>query len=116
MKKAILVLVAIALIFGIFAGCAKEEAAEAAEAAPAAAEPVVFKFVNGAEPESLDPAQIEGNVEHNIYTALFEGLVGYDPESLDAVPEWPRAGKYPMITSPGLSISEKMLYGLTELL
>ena len=86
MKKAILVLVAIALIFGIFAGCAKEEAAEAAEAAPAAAEPVVFKFVNGAEPESLDPAQIEGNVEHNIYTALFEGLVGYDPESLDAVP------------------------------
>ncbi len=88
MKKAILMLIAAALIFGSLAGCAKEEKASgtAMEAAPAAAEPVVFKYVNGAEPESLDPSVIEGNVEHNIYMALFEGLVGYDPESLDAVP------------------------------
>ena len=88
MKKAILLLLAAALIFTVFAGCAKEEekTAEVKEAAPAPAEPAVLRFNNGAEPESLDPAVIEGVPEHNIYMSLFEGLVSYDPESLDAVP------------------------------
>ena len=89
MKKALLALLVVALIFGVFAGCAKEEKAadaKTADAAPAAAEPVVLKYHNGAEPESLDPAVIEGVPEHSIYMALFEGLVTYDPESLDAIP------------------------------
>ena len=59
---------------------------EAAGDSAAAAEPVVFRYHNGAEPESLDPAVIEGVPEHSIYMALFEGLVTYDPVSLDAVP------------------------------
>ncbi|MDD3366125.1 MAG: peptide ABC transporter substrate-binding protein, partial [Sphaerochaetaceae bacterium] len=47
--------------------------------APAPAVPaedaVVFKLVNGAEPESLDPHQIQGVPEHRIYETIFEGLV-----------------------------------------
>ncbi len=59
---------------------------KAAEPAPVAAEPVVFKMVNGAEPESLDPHLIQGVPEHRIYESLFEGLYAYDPVTADAVP------------------------------
>lgn len=88
MKKLIVAALLILMIVPafIFAG-GKQEASTGTEAAPAPmAEPVVFKFDNGAEPESLDPAVIEGVPEHNLYMALFEGLVTYDPESLDAIP------------------------------
>ncbi len=47
---------------------------------------MVFRLVNGAEPESLDPHQIQGVPEHRIFEALFEGLVAYDPKTADAVP------------------------------
>ncbi|MHC1693137.1 MAG: peptide ABC transporter substrate-binding protein [Sphaerochaetaceae bacterium] len=65
--------------------------APAAPAAPAAvATPAkdlkVFKLVNGAEPESLDPHQIQGVPEHRLYEAIFEGLVAYDPKTADAIP------------------------------
>ena len=53
---------------------------------PVAAEPAVFKLVNGAEPESLDPHMIQGVPEHRIYESIFEGLYAYDPETADAVP------------------------------
>jgi oligopeptide transport system substrate-binding protein len=49
-------------------------------------EPVVFRLINGAEPESLDPHQIQGVPEHRIFEAIFEGLVAYDPKTADAVP------------------------------
>ena len=49
-------------------------------------EQVVLRYNNGAEPESLDPALVTGVPEHNIYMALFEGLVTYDPETLEPVP------------------------------
>ena len=86
MKKMILAVLLIMLIVPafIFAGGKQEE--PAVGAAPAAAEPVVFKFNNGAEPESLDPAVIEGVPEHYVYTSLFEGLVSYNPETLGAEP------------------------------
>ncbi len=42
-------------------------------------------FVNGAEPESLDPAIITGQPEGRIVNALFEGLLSYD-EHGQAVP------------------------------
>ncbi len=61
----------------------------AATPAPAPAveeDGVVFKLINGAEPESLDPHQIQGVPEHRIYETIFEGLVAYDPETADAVP------------------------------
>lgn len=41
---------------------------------------------NGAEPQSLDPAKIQGVPEHRINLALFEGLVTYDPETGTAAP------------------------------
>ncbi len=42
-------------------------------------------FVNGAEPETLDPAIITGQPEGRIVNALFEGLCAYDENGL-AVP------------------------------
>ncbi|MGE4454999.1 MAG: peptide ABC transporter substrate-binding protein, partial [Sphaerochaeta sp.] len=66
----------------------KAEAEPAAPAPAAVAEPaapakdeIVFRISNGAEPESLDPALIQGVPEHRIFEALFEGLVAIDPET-----------------------------------
>ena len=89
MKKLIVAVLLVMMLVPafIFAGGKQEESASPeAQAAPAAAEPVVIRYHNGAEPESLDPAVIEGVPEHSIYMSLFEGLVTYDPESLDAIP------------------------------
>jgi oligopeptide transport system substrate-binding protein len=46
----------------------------------------ILRYVNGPEPESFDPAVSSGQGEARIYMALFEGLVEYDPKSLDAIP------------------------------
>ena len=45
-----------------------------------------FIVNNGAEPQSLDPSHIQGNVEHRVFMALFEGLVIYDPVTSRALP------------------------------
>ncbi|MCG8572105.1 MAG: peptide ABC transporter substrate-binding protein [Spirochaetes bacterium] len=45
-----------------------------------------FILVNGAEPETLDPALMSGVPEHKIYMSLFEGLVSYDPKTCQPVP------------------------------
>jgi len=58
----------------------------AAAPAPAAKKELVFRISNGAEPESLDPALIQGVPEHRIYETIFEGLVAIDPESALAIP------------------------------
>lgn len=84
MKKLIVIAMLLLMVVPAFIFAGGDQEADAA--APAAADPVVFRFNNGAEPESLDPAVIEGVPEHAIYMCLFEGLVSYDPESLDAVP------------------------------
>jgi oligopeptide transport system substrate-binding protein len=46
----------------------------------------ILRYVNGDEPESLDPPVSTGQPEARIYMALFEGLVEYNPKSLNAVP------------------------------
>lgn len=46
----------------------------------------ILRYVNGGEPESFDPAISSGQPEARIYMSLFEGLVEYDPKSLDAIP------------------------------
>ncbi len=46
----------------------------------------LLRYVNGGEPETLDPAISSGQPEAHIYMALFEGLVEYDPKSLRAIP------------------------------
>lgn len=93
MKKLTVIMLAFAIVCSMaFAQAAAESSAPVAApaAAPvvaaAPAEPVVFKIANGAEPESLDPHQIQGVPEHRIFEALFEGLVAVDPETADAVP------------------------------
>jgi len=54
--------------------------------APAVDRSANFTMVNGAEPQSLDPALIQGVPEHRIYEALFEGLVVYDNQTAEAKP------------------------------
>ena len=46
----------------------------------------VFRIYNGTEPRTLDPSKIQSIPEHQIYMALFEGLVGYDPKTSLATP------------------------------
>jgi oligopeptide transport system substrate-binding protein len=41
---------------------------------------------NAAEPAGLDPQVVTGMLESRIVSALFEGLVAYDPRTLEAVP------------------------------
>ena len=43
-------------------------------------------IVNGAEPESLDPAIITGQADMRIVSSLFEGLMRLDPRTAHAVP------------------------------
>ena len=51
-----------------------------------------FTFVNGAEPETIDPPLVTGSVESRIVKALFEGLTSYNPKDLSPMPgvakEW----------------------------
>jgi oligopeptide transport system substrate-binding protein len=46
----------------------------------------ILRYVNGDEPESLDPPVSSGQPEARIYMALYEGLVEYHPKSLKAIP------------------------------
>ncbi|NOZ23415.1 MAG: peptide ABC transporter substrate-binding protein [Planctomycetes bacterium] len=45
-----------------------------------------FVIINGAEPETLDPAIMTGLPEGRIAAALFEGLTVADPKTLDPLP------------------------------
>jgi oligopeptide transport system substrate-binding protein len=46
----------------------------------------ILRYINGDEPESLDPPVSSGQPEARIYMALYEGLVEYDPKTLNAIP------------------------------
>ena len=46
----------------------------------------IFRYVNGDEPQSLDPAMGNGQPEARLYMALFQGLVEYNPKTLAAEP------------------------------
>ena len=45
-----------------------------------------FRFVNGAEPKTLDPQLVTGEPEGRIVEAIFEGLTRRDARSLEPVP------------------------------
>ncbi|RKX88667.1 MAG: peptide ABC transporter substrate-binding protein, partial [Spirochaetes bacterium] len=81
MKKFLFAFLIVTIAFSAFANGSKEKAAPAAKS-----EPVVFHYNNSTEPQSLDPAEIQGVPEHNVYMSLFEGLVTYNPETLAAEP------------------------------
>jgi len=46
----------------------------------------IMRYVTGGEPESLDPPVSNSQPDSRIYTALFEGLVEYDPKTMEAIP------------------------------
>ena len=46
----------------------------------------VLHLGNGTEPQDLDPHIVTGVTEHNIISALFEGLVSEHPETLEPLP------------------------------
>ena len=106
MKKILSIALIVLLVGFFFISCGKKEADKveppvvtkedvaptpvAVKEEPAPAVPVedkvVFSLINGAEPESLDPHQIQGVPEHRIYEAIFEGLVAYDPKTALGIP------------------------------
>lgn len=45
----------------------------------------VFRIANGADPQSLDPAKVQGVPEHRLMLAMFEGLMVYDPTTSDPI-------------------------------
>lgn len=46
----------------------------------------MLRFGNGAEPQDLDPHVVTGVTEHRVLSALFEGLAGVDPATLEPTP------------------------------
>src|SRR3954466_4049379 len=46
----------------------------------------ILRYVSGSEPESLDPQVPDGQPEARIYMALYDGLVDYDPKTLQPIP------------------------------
>ena len=48
--------------------------------------PQILHLGNGAEPKALDPHVVTGVTEHNIISALLEGLVTEDPKTLEPQP------------------------------
>jgi oligopeptide transport system substrate-binding protein len=48
--------------------------------------PADYRFVNGAEPTTLDPQKLTGQPGGRVVTAIFEGLARYDEASMEPVP------------------------------
>ncbi|MDM7923610.1 MAG: peptide ABC transporter substrate-binding protein [Pyrinomonadaceae bacterium] len=46
----------------------------------------VLRYVSGSEPESLDPAIPTGQPEARVLMALYDGLVEYDPRTMQPIP------------------------------
>jgi oligopeptide transport system substrate-binding protein len=76
-------LLAVAASIALFAsGCGKRDAAPAAKS-PADAK--ILHLGNGTEPQDLDPHIVTGVPEHQVITALFEGLVAEGPSGSDSI-------------------------------
>jgi len=46
----------------------------------------IMRYVTGGEPESLDPPVSNSQPDSRIYIALFDGLVEYDPKTMEPIP------------------------------
>ncbi len=46
-----------------------------------------LRYISGSEPESLDPQLGTGQPEARVYMALYEGLVEYEPKTMEPIPE-----------------------------
>ena len=62
-------------------GCSKSSSDKNSDSIPQ-----ILHLGNGAEPEGLDPQLVTGVPEHNIISALIEGLVTEDKKDLHPVP------------------------------
>ena len=82
-RKMLCLLTALVSVALILASCGGKSGEKTSAAGSSGAE---FIIGNGAEPQSLDPAKIQGVPEHRINMALFEGLVTYDPKTGNAIP------------------------------
>jgi oligopeptide transport system substrate-binding protein len=91
LRKTLSVILAALLIVGLVAllpGCAKKE--ETKTEKPAAEKPVyggTFNTLVAADPVSLDPAHISESEGFRIGVMIFDGLVDYDPKTLEVKPE-----------------------------
>jgi len=72
-------------------------------------------FINGAEPETLDPALITGQPEGRIVNALFEGLLRFDKRG-HALPGVASSWKSPPINGPTPSTFGPLLDGVMDVL
>jgi oligopeptide transport system substrate-binding protein len=72
----------------LLCSCGKNDAASTTRADGASPKTVeqVLHLGNGAEPKALDPHVVTGVTEHNIISALLEGLVTEDPKTLEPKP------------------------------
>ncbi len=79
----------------------------------------VLRYVNGDEPESLDPPMSSGQPEARIYMALYEGLVEYHPLNLfficDIMLGGPMASRLPQMISSTVSGAAFHLNWLQEM-
>jgi ABC-type transport system substrate-binding protein len=66
----------------LLAGCRKRSEYFGNSAAPARR---VLKFALGPEPDGLDPAGFSGGFEQYILPSLFEGLISYDPHTVEPI-------------------------------
>lgn len=91
LRKTLSVILAALLIVGLVAllpGCARKE--EPKTEKPATEKPVyggTFNTLVAADPVSLDPAHISESEGFRIGVMVFDGLVDYDPKTLEVKPE-----------------------------
>ncbi|HLA10482.1 MAG TPA: peptide ABC transporter substrate-binding protein [Pyrinomonadaceae bacterium] len=70
----------------LISACAATSGSEVFFGSTAPPERNILRYVTGDEPESIDPPVSSGQPEARIYMALYEGLVEYDPRTLEPIP------------------------------
>lgn len=89
-RKILISLLVLAVVFSLvaFSGCAKKEETKKTEK-PKTEQPIKGGTYNHplyADPVSLDPAHISESEGFRVGVMIFDGLVDYDPKTLEAVP------------------------------
>lgn len=81
MKKYLSLLLSVALVVGLLAGCGTgKQSSEKGQKENGAPGGKVFRYGFLDEPPGVDPSISQGDVQSTIYAALYEGLVTCDPE------------------------------------
>src|SRR5205809_4986122 len=79
-------LVALLLVLSVLLGGCGSQASSRYFGLTAAPANNVLRYITGGEPESLDPPVSNSQPDARIYMALFDGLVEYDPKTMEAIP------------------------------